>query len=152
MKNNRRIGIVAIILLSHIICLISCERTEIKPEVSGTSVIPDAATNISPADRLVGTWVRYWDSNIHDTLKFSADGTFVYISGNYFSNGDSYIKDYYYECTDNYLIRFNNPSDIIHQTHFLEFYYNETVFTLHNFTFIPVGIDLSYSVTFKKID
>lgn len=150
MKNNRRIGNAAVILLALVFCMISCERTEIKPETSGTSGNPDAITNTSPSDRLVGTWVRYWDSDRRDTLKFYNDGVFVYTLGE--DNANPYIDQYFYECTNNFLLNFKDFSNYYHETHYIKFYEDNTLLELGNFTFLPVDVDVVYSVLFRKID
>lgn len=149
MKKTCYIVVSTLILSVALFYLISCERTEIKPE---QHEVPDPVLYTSPTERLVGTWVRYWDSDRYDTLRFSNDGTFVYSLGGYLSNGNLYTEDYYYECTENYLINSNNPYDFIHEIHFLEFNEDNTVVKLHNFTFLPVDVSVVYSVTFKKID
>lgn len=148
MKNQTNIFCPVLFLLTVLFCAVSCERPEIKPDHSDSS---DEVPVTLSSDRLVGTWVRYWDSDIKDTLRISNDGTFVYTLGDFY--GSTYTKDYFYESTDNYLIDFNNPSDFRHQVHYLEFYDENTVLTLHNFSFYP-GFEPSviYSVAFKKID
>ena len=106
-----------------------------------------------PADRFVGTWVRYWNSDHKDTLRFSNDGNFVYSLGEYNSDGSVYTDVYYYECSDNFLFYYKDPSSYGFQTHYIEFYDNNTAFTLYNFTLYPgFQPDMSYDVTYKKID
>ena len=148
MKKNKNIICIIILLFVALSYTTSCERNEIKPEQTDTPA--DVAVTTS-SDKLVGTWVRYWDTDIKDTLTFSDDGTFVYTLGDFY--GSTYTKDYYYENTGNYLIDFEDFEDFRHQTHYLEFYDENNVFTLHNFSFFP-GIEPSvvYSVVFKKIN
>ena len=150
MKKNKK---TVLCLLVVLFCTASCERPEIKPENSDTPETQENAFTVSPSDRLVGTWVRYYDSNKKDTLRFSKDGTFVYSLGEYLSDGSLYTDEYYYECSDNFLFYYKNPSSHGHDTHYIEFYYDNTVFTFHNFTLYP-GVQLSmiYNTPFKKID
>ena len=77
MKKNKK---TVLCLLVVLFCTASCERPEIKPENSDTPETQENASTVSPSDRLVGTWVRYYDSNKKDTLRFSKDGTFVSVS------------------------------------------------------------------------
>lgn len=148
MKRDTNMIRITIILFVVLLCTTSCERNEIKPEQTDTS---EGVAMTMPSDKLVGTWVRYWDSDKEDTLRFSDDGTFVYTLGDFY--GSLYTKDYYYETTSNYLIDFDNYDDFRHHAHYLEFYDGDTVFTLHDFSYFP-GIEPSviYGVTFKKID
>jgi hypothetical protein len=148
MKKNKNMIYKGLFLFVALFYMISCERNEIKPEQANTS---ENVTETPPSDKLVGMWVRYWDSDIKDTLRFSDDGTLLYTLGDFY--GSAYAKDYYYENTGNYLIDFDDFDDFRQQTHYLEFYDGDTVFTLHNFSFFP-GIEPSvvYGVVFKKID
>lgn len=138
------------LLLTVIFCIVSCERPEIKPEQSDTLEELSATT---PADRFVGTWVRYWNSERKDTLRFSNDGIFVYSLGEYLSDGSVYTDEYYYECSDNFLFYYKDPSSYGFDTHYIKFYDDNTAFTLYNFTLYP-GPDVTvvYNVTYKKID
>ena len=114
----------------------------------------DAILATSPKDRLVGTWVRYSESK-NDTLRFSDDGIFVYTLGDYPSEGHLYIDQYFYECTDHYLINYNNVDvlDYTPQIHYIEFSADNTYLLLDLFTFYPgFQVDMIYSVLFKKID
>ena len=74
MKKRTNAVRTSLLLMAVLFCLVTCERTEIKPEVTDSSEIPNVNTNTSPADRLVGTWVRY-NETWKDTLRFSENGT-----------------------------------------------------------------------------
>lgn len=150
MKKIKGIERLTSLLLAVIFCTVSCERPEIKPEQQDT--IEEVAV-ITPADRFVGTWVRYWESNTKDTLRFSNDGIFVYSLGNYNSDGSVYTDEYYYECSDNFLFYYKDPSSYGFDTHYIKFYDDNTAFTLYNFTLYP-GVEpaVVYNVTYKKID
>lgn len=131
-------------------CTVSCERPEIEPE---QPVSPEEVSETAPADRFVGTWVRYWDSYYKDTLRFSKEGIFVYSLGDYPSNGSIYTDEYYYESSDNFLFYYKDPFGHGHDTHYVKFYDGDTAFTLYNFTLYP-GFEpaVIYNVTYKKID
>ena len=149
MNNNNQSGSLALILIVSIFSMISCERPVIEPEVPDTSENPDAITNILPADRFVGTWVRYNETR-KDTLRFSDEGVFVYTLGE--DNGNIYTDQYFYESTDNFLLLFKDFSNYNHETHYIEFKESNTLLKIGNFTFLPVDVDVVYSVQFKKID
>ena len=150
MKKVKSIVCLTSLFLAVLFCMASCERTEIKPEQQDT--IEDVSVT-TPADRLVGTWVRYWESDTKDTLRFSNDGIFVYSLGNYNSDGSVYTDEYYYECSDNFLFYYKDPSSYGFGTHYINFYQDNTVFKIHNFTLYPgPEVTVVYDVTYKKID
>ena len=150
MKRTKSIVRLISLLLAVLFYTVSCERPEIKPEQQDTSEETPVTT---PADRFVGTWVRYWNSDHKDTLRFSNDGNFVYSLGGYNSDGSVYTDEYYYECSDNFLFYYKNPSGYGFDTHYIKFYDNNTAFTLYNFTLYPgVQPAISDDVTYKKID
>lgn len=153
MKKRTNAVRTSLLLMAVLFCLVTCERTEIKPEVTDSSEIPNVNTNTSPADRLVGTWVRY-NETWKDTLRFSENGTMIYTLGDYHSDGSLYIDQYFYECTDNYLINYNNNGvhDYSPQLHYVEFNEDNTLLELGTFNFLPVDVAVVYSVLFKKID
>jgi len=150
MEKIKSIVCIASLLLAVVFCTVSCERPEIKPEQQD---IPEEVPVTTPDDRFVGTWVRYWESDTKDTLRFSNDGIFVYSLGDYNSDGSAYTDEYYYECSDNFLFYYKDLSSYGFQTHYIKFYDNNTAFTLYNFTLYPgVQPDISYDVTYKKIN
>ena len=141
-----------IILTAMFFCLISCERPEIKPDDYEENDISQTSVT-SPADRFVGTWVRYNETR-KDTLRFSENGTMIYTLGDYHADGSVYIDQYFYECTNNYLINYNNNDirDYLPQFHLVEFNEDNTLLKIGTFTFLPVDVGVVYSVLFKKID
>lgn len=151
-KINHILGL-AIILSVMFFYSTSCERPEIKPDNYEESEISEIISVTYPADRLVGTWVRY-NETWKDTLRFSENGTMIYTLGGYHSDGSVYIDQYFYECTDNYLINYNNNGicDYLPQLHYVEFNENNTLLKLGTFTFLPADVAMVYSVLFKKID
>lgn len=154
-KNDIRIYLI-IFLLIGLSSMVSCERQEIKPDISEVSETHEGSnvvSNTSPADRFVGTWVRYSDSDIKDTLRFSNDGTFVYSLGGLYSDGSLYTDEYYYESSNNFLFYYKDPSSYSFGSNYIQFYYDNTVFTFHNFTLYPgPQVTMVYNVSFKKID
>ena len=61
-------------------------------------------------------------------------------------------EQYFYESTDNFLLLFKDFSNYNHETHYIEFKESNTLLKIGNFTFLPVDVDVVYSVQFKKID
>ena len=151
-KINHILGL-AIILSVMFFYSTSCERPEIKPDNYEESEISEIISVTYPADRLVGTWVGY-NETWKDTLRFSENGTMIYTLGDYHSDGSLYIDQYFYECTDNYLINYNNNGvhDYYPQLHYVEFNEDNTLLKLGTFNFLPVDVAVVYSVLFKKID
>jgi hypothetical protein len=150
MEKIKSIVCLTSLLLAVMFCTVSCERPEIKPEQQDNPEDVSVTTN---ADRFVGTWVRYWSSDHKDTLRFSNNGIFVYSLGEYNSDGSVYKDEYYYECSNNFLFYYKDPSSYGFDTHFIKFYDGDTAFTLYNFTLYP-GVEpaVVYNVTYKKID
>ena len=151
MKNIYYTISTTMLLFAFLFCIVSCERPEIKPEQS-ESLETASVTSIS--DWLVGTWVRYWDSSDKDTLRFSDNGTLEYSLCDFPNYGLLYTMNYFYECTDNYLISYFDLSDYYHIPNYIEFTEDHTVILLHNFIFHPGSVEgtMSYDVYFKKID
>lgn len=150
MKKVKSIVSLTSLFLAVIFCTVSCERPEIKPEQQDTI---EEVSVTTPANRFVGTWVRYWESETKDTLRFSNEGIFVYSLGEYFSDGSVYTDEYLYECSDNFLFYYKDPSSYVFDTHYIKFYDDNTAFTLYNFTLCPgVHPDIIYNITYKKID
>lgn len=153
MKKIKNIEFLTFSWLAVIFCMLSCERPEIKPEYPETPEINEDASNPSPSDRFVGTWVRYWNSDINDTLKFTENGIFVYSLGEYNSDGSVYTDEYYYECSDNFLFYYKNPSSYGFDTHYIEFNEDNTILKFNNFTLYPgPQVTVIYNIYFKKID
>lgn len=153
MKKRTNTVRTSLLLMAFLFCLVTCERTDIKPEVTDASEIPNVNTNTPPVDRFVGTWVRYNETR-KDTLRFSDNGIMTYTLGDYHSDGSLYIDQYFYECTDNYLINYNNNSvrDYSPQLHYVVFNEDNTLLNLGTFNFLPADVGMVYSVLFKKID
>ena len=151
MEKKKNIIRITIMLMIVLCCTTTCERPEIKPEAFENPAVSNTITNHSLADKLVGSWVRYWEGR-RDTLRFSDDGLFVYTLGDFLENGNVYTDQYYYDCTNHFLINFKDSSDYIHQVHYIQFYEGDTLFKLGNFTFLPVDVEVVYDVLFKKID
>ena len=129
MKKIKSIECLTLLLLAVLFCTVSCERPEIKPDQQDT---PEEVSVTTNADRFVGTWVSL---------------------GEYNSDGSVYTDEYYYECSDNFLFYYKNPSSYGFNTNHIEFYDGDTAFTLYNFTLYP-GPEpaVIYNVTYKKID
>ena len=150
MNTNSIIVCLTSLLLSFIFCTSSCERPEIKPEQQDTS---EEVSVTTPSDRFVGTWVRYLDSDYKDTLRFSNDRILIYSLGEYLSDGIIYTDEYYYECSDNFLFYYDDPSSYGFDTHYIKFYDDRAILTIYNFTLYPgPQMGIIYDVTFKKID
>lgn len=154
MKKTYYIVSITFVLMSVLFCVNSCERPEIKPGESEVPTSPTSASVSYPADWLIGTWVQYSETE-KDTLRFSQDGTLVYTLGDFYSVGEDYTKEYLYECTDNYLIIFNNLSDWNHGTCYIEFTEDRTICLIHDFNILHPGAvegTTCFSMYFKKID
>jgi hypothetical protein len=153
MKKIKSIECLTLLLLAVIFCMPSCERPIIKPEHPETPEVNEDVSNSSPSDRFVGTWVRYWNSDTNDTLKFTEDGIFIYSLGEYNSDGSVYTDEYHYECSDNFLFYYKNPSSYGFNTNYIKFYDGDTAFTFYNFTLYPgPQVTMIYNITYKKID
>ena len=133
----------AITLLSILtIFNVSCEKPEPEPEPPATPMEETATTT---TERLVGKWVHdgYYAKS-RDTLLFSNEGKCFYI----------YLSDtttYYYECSEQFLIFYNNNMEQYSpQPHYIKFYDDYTYFVMYNYPFL--AIDAILNAGFKKVD
>lgn len=128
---------------------ISCDRPEIEPELPAISVEEPAVTT---AERLVGKWARDWYyTSSKDTLLFTDDGKCFCIFGDYYSNGSPDTTAYHYECSEQFLILYNNNTEQYSpQPHYVEFYDDYTYFVMYNYPFEL--IDVILNVGFKKVE
>lgn len=135
----------AISLLSILtIFNVSCEKPEPEPEPPATPVEEPVVTT---AERLVGKWVLdgYYAKS-RDTLLFTDNGKMFY-----YSDGSSDTTVYYYECSEQFLIFYNN--NIEHyspQPHYIKFYDDYTYFVIYNYPFLV--LDVILNAGFKKVD
>jgi hypothetical protein len=141
----------AITLLSILtIFNVSCEKPEPEPEPPATPVEEPVVTT---AERLVGKWARHWSyATSKDTLLFTEDGTCYCIIGDFYSNGSSDTTAYSYECSEQFLVFYNNNMEQYSpQPHYIKFYDDYTYFVMYNCPFFTVA-DVISNVGFKKVD
>lgn len=105
----------------------SCEKPEINPIQDAQSV---QETNTSPS--LIGSWVLCgvtYEYNaipgvmgdFKDTVRFSSDGNFVYVCGDYYEDGSSRVYSHFYESTKRYLVLFDSNNEYDYHFGFYEF-------------------------------
>ena len=136
------------LLIGLLIFNISCDKAEPMPEFSDT---PVEEQEISVADRLVGTWVRDYNSlPTYDTLLISSDGTCSYIKGGSDSDGLSYTTTCFFETSEQFIVLYNSLSDFNPYPHYIKFYDDFSYFVMYNYPFDM--IDMVINVGFRKID
>lgn len=122
---------------------ISCEKPEPEPE---PPTPPVEEPTITTAERLVGKWVLdgYYAKS-RDTLLFTDNGNMFYI------HGSSDTTTFNYECTEQFLIFYNNNTERYSpQPHYIRFYDDYTYFIIYNYPFLV--IDVILNAGFKKVE
>ncbi len=161
MKKTILMAWINIILSAVLFCIVSCEKPEINPEQSDE---PTTSSDTSSTDKIVGTWVKcggtfasneepncLWESS-RDTITFSEDGIFQYITGNY-NEGEHHVEEFYFEYMKHYLILYNNPSSYAHRTYHIKFNDEGTQLKIFSWNFYNSSVHTSElcNVCFKKV-
>ncbi len=162
MKKTILMAWINIILSAVLFCIVSCEKPEINPEQSDE---PTTSSDTSSTDKIVGTWVKcggtfasneepncLWESS-RDTIIFSEDGIFQYITGNY-NEGEHHVEEFYFEYMKHYLILYNNPSSYAHRTYHIKFNDEGTQLKIFSWNFYNSSVHTSElcNVCFKKVN
>ena len=162
MKKKILIISISVVMLAVLFCIISCERPEIKPEQID---VPTTSSDTLSTDKIVGTWVKcgatfasnqepncLWESS-RDTITFSEDGKFQYITGNY-NEGEHHVEEFYFEYMKNFLILYNNPSSYAHKPYHIKFNEEGTQLKIYSWNFYNSSVHTLElcNVCFKKIN
>lgn len=162
MKKKILIISISIAMSAVLFCIVSCEKPEIKPEQTGE---PTTSSDTFSTDKIVGTWVKcgvtfasnqepdcLWESS-RDTITFSEDGKFQYITGNY-NEGEHHVEEFYFEYMKNYLILYNNPSSYAHQPYHIKFNDEGTQLKIFSWNFYNSSVHTLElcNVCFKKVN
>lgn len=139
----------------------SCEKTEIKPE---QEEIPIQEVNTSY--NIIGSWVLcgmtyesneipdIMDQEFKDTIKFYPDGEYVYIRGDYYEDGSSFVDNHFYECAKNFLILYDSNNDFDYTFQFYEIAFIENGTQLLLFDWVntpPTNFNLPSNRRFRKL-
>ncbi len=152
--------VIAMIMLSTF--PVSCEKPEIKPEQEASSE-QEANTSYS----IVGTWVLCgitYEYNaipgivgqeFKDTIKFYPDGNYVYIRGDYYEDGSSFVDNHFYEYTKRYLVLYDSDYDYDYSFRYHEIAFMEDGTQLLLYDWIatpPTNIDDITNRRYRKIN
>lgn len=120
---------------------VSCEKPEPEPPAP-----PVEKPEITTAERLVGKWVLDgFYAKSRDTLLFLENGICLRI----IKESPSDTISYYYECSDQFLILYDNFSQNSPQPHHVEFYNDYNYFIMVNYPFLVEDVILNAG--FRKV-
>ena len=140
----------------------SCEKPEIKPE-QDTMIEQQTVTSYD----IVGTWVLCGityepnavpdiiEHDFKDTIRFSQDGKYVYVRGDYYENGSSFVDNHFYESTKRYLVLYDSNNDYDYTFRFHEIAFIENGSQLLIFEWIntpPTNQDLPTNRRYRRIN